>query len=185
MLINDDASVEDEGLGGSSVRTTRVGLQPCKECEERNAFVTSSVVDRRTFVSRSALAAASALLAGACAGGSNTTGPGGTPGGNGTLSVTIANYPTLGSVGGIARVDTGQGIPVAAVRTSATTFAAFSLICPHYGCTVGIAPGSFACPCHGARFASNGQWTGGQSTGNLSSLNASYDPTSGVLTITG
>lgn len=185
MLNKDNASIEDEDIGNSSARTTRAELQLCNGCEARDSFVTSSVVDRRTFVSRSALAAASALLAGACAGGSNTTGPGGTPGGNGTLSVTIANYPALGPVGGIARVDSGQGTPVAAVRTSATTFAAFSLICPHFGCTVGIASGSFACPCHGARFASNGHWTGGQSTGNLSPLNASYDPTAGVLTITG
>ncbi len=185
MLDDDEASVEHVGAGDSSPRTAPAVLQLCDGCEERSAFVASSFVDRRTFVSRSALAAATALLAGACAGGSNTTGPGGTPGGNGTLSVTIANYPALGSVGGIARVDSGQGTPVAAVRTSATTFAAFSLICPHFGCTVGIASGSFACPCHGARFASNGHWTGGQPTGNLSPLNATYDPTAGVLTITG
>lgn len=98
--------------------------------------------------------------------------------------MTVSKFPSLASVGGIARVDSGQGTPVAAVRTSATTFSAFSLICPHFGCTVGIAGGSFACPCHGARFASDGHWTGGQPTGNLTALTATYDATTDVLTIT-
>lgn len=171
----------DETLNAT---TTDSGRSFCEACEARAAQLISASVDRRTFVTRSALAAAGALLASACAGGSTPTGPGGL-GGNGTLSVQISNYPALASVGGIARVDSGQGTPVAAVRTSATTFAAFSLICPHFGCTVGIATGSFACPCHGARFASNGQWTGGQPTGNLNALKASYDATTGLLTITG
>jgi Rieske Fe-S protein len=88
----------------------------------------------------------------------------------------------LANVGGIARVDSG-GSPVAAVRTGASTFAAFSLICPHFGCTVGINGSAFLCPCHGARFGSSGAWTGGQRTSNLSSLGASYDATTDVLTI--
>lgn len=168
--------------------TTNADGSPCEECRARAAHAksppTHAPVDRREFVARSAIVAVSALLASACGGGGNATGPGGNTGGNGSLSVQVSKFPALTSVGGIARVDSGQGTPVAAVRTSATTFAAFSLICPHFGCTVGITTGSFACPCHGARFASNGQWTGGQQTGNLSALTASYDATTGVLTIT-
>ncbi len=166
---------------GSTV--TDAERRSCEGCGARDVQ-RADAIDRRAFVTRSALAAG-ALLTGACGGGSDTTAPSGSPGGNGSLSVQVSNYPTLASVGGIARVDSGQGTPVAAVRTSATTFAAFSLICPHFGCTVGIATGSFACPCHGARFASNGQWTGGQPTNNLSVLNAAYDTATGLLTITG
>jgi Rieske Fe-S protein len=95
----------------------------------------------------------------------------------------VSGFAALANVGGIARVDNG-GTPVAAVRTGASTFAAFSLICPHFGCTVGINGSSFLCPCHGARFAASGAWTGGQPTSNLSSLATSYDSTTGVLTIT-
>jgi Rieske Fe-S protein len=97
--------------------------------------------------------------------------------------VQVSSYPALANVGGIARVDNG-GVPVAAVRTGADTFAAFSLICPHFGCTVGISNGSsFLCPCHGARFTSSGAWSGGQRTSNLTALTTSYDSVAGVLTI--
>jgi Rieske Fe-S protein len=162
----------------------------CHECEVGRAgsdAVSASAVDRRQFVARSAIAAVGALLVSACGGAGSTTGPGGGGGGGGSggqLDVTVSNYPALANIGGIARVDSGQGTPVAAVRTSTTTFSAFSLICPHFGCTVGIASGSFACPCHGARFAANGRWTGGQPTGNLTSLVVAFDETTGILTIT-
>jgi len=100
-----------------------------------------------------------------------------------SLSVQVSKYPELANVGGIAEVDNG-GTPVAAVRTGASSFAAFSLICPHFGCTVGINGSAFLCPCHGAQFASTGRWIGGQQTTNLTSLGTSYNATTGVLTIT-
>lgn len=155
----------------------------CVECQQR-ATERARGVDRRTFMTGSAIAAVTALLATAsgCAGGDATTAPPVNPG-SANLSVTVANYPALATVGGIARVDSGNGTPVAAVRTGATTFAAFSLICPHFGCTVGITGPSFQCPCHGARFAASGQWTGGQRTGNLTEFPSTYDATTGVLTI--
>ena len=159
----------------------------CEECGISNAkeeVLDATAVDRRQFVARGAIAAVGALLVSACGGAGSTTGPGSGSGSGGPLDVTVSSFPALANVGGIARVDSGQGTPVAAVRTSATTFSAFSLICPHFGCTVGIASGSFACPCHGARFAANGRWTGGQPTGNLTSLTATFDATTDVLTIT-
>jgi Rieske Fe-S protein len=121
-----------------------------------------------------------ALLVTGCGGASDTTGVNTGPV---SLSVQVSGYAALANVGGIAQVDNG-GTPVAAVRTGASTFAAFSLICPHFGCTVGINGSAFLCPCHGARFASSGAWTGGQPTSNLTSLVTSYDATTGVLTIT-
>lgn len=157
----------------------------CVECQQRAAERARRGVDRRTFMTSSALAAVTALLASsatACGGGGDATGPSVSPG-SANLSVTVANYPALATVGGIARVDSGNGTPVAAVRTGASTFAAFSLICPHFGCTVGITGSSFQCPCHGARFAATGQWTGGQRTGNLTEFPATYDAATGVLTI--
>jgi Rieske Fe-S protein len=120
------------------------------------------------------------MLVAACGGTADSTAP---VIGPVSLNVQVSNYPALANVGGIARVDNG-GTPVAAVRTGDTTFAAFSLICPHFGCTVGINGSSFLCPCHGARFASTGTWIGGQHTTNLTSLATTYDATSGVLTIT-
>ena len=163
--------------------------EDCSECavqQSRRAPLTvlESLVDRRQFVAGGALAAMSAILATACGGAGGATGPGNIGGSGNQLVVNIANFPALANVGGIARVDAGHGTPVAAVRATSTTFLAFSLICPHFGCTVGIASGSFACPCHGARFASDGHWIGGQPTGNLNPLTAAYDATAGTITIT-
>jgi Rieske Fe-S protein len=140
-----------------------------------------AVSDRREFITLSAASALTALLTTACGG----TGGGdvGVVTGPVSFTVQVSSYPGLANVGGIAQVDNG-GTPIAAVRTGASTFAAFSLICPHRGCTVGINGSAFRCPCHGATFASSGLWTGGQQTANLSELTTSYDATSGVLTIT-
>jgi cytochrome b6-f complex iron-sulfur subunit len=142
----------------------------CAECAAKTS--------RREFLTASAASAVVAVLA-ACGGSgdsSTLTGPV-------SLSVQVSSYPALANVGGLARVDNG-GTPVAAARTTADTFAAFSLICPHMGCTVDISGAAFVCPCHGARFASSGAWTGGQRTSNLRSLTTSYDSSTGILTIT-
>jgi Rieske Fe-S protein len=143
----------------------------CAHCAEKAG------PSRREFLTASAAAAVATMLVAGCGGASDSTVTGPV-----ALSVQVSNYPALANVGGIARVDTG-GTPVAAVRTGATTFAAFSLICPHNGCTVGINGSAFLCPCHGARFASTGAWTGGQRTSGLSALVASYDEGTGILTI--
>lgn len=142
----------------------------------------STAPSRRDFLATSVTSAVAAVLLAACGGSpSDSTGVNTGPV---SLSVQISGYPALANVGGIARVDSG-GTPVAAVRTGADTFAAFSLICPHFGCTVGISNGSsFLCPCHGARFTSSGTWSGGQRTTNLTALATSYDAGTGVLAIT-
>jgi Rieske Fe-S protein len=136
---------------------------------------------RREFLTTSAAAAAATLLAAACGGGAGdvalTTGPV-------ALTVQVSNYPALANVGGITQIN-ASGTPLAVVRTGTDTFSAFSLICPHRGCTVAITGSSFQCPCHGARFSSTGTWTGGQRTSNLYSLSTSYDSSTGVLTING
>jgi nitrite reductase/ring-hydroxylating ferredoxin subunit len=144
----------------------------CAHCAEKAG------TSRREFITTSAASAVVAVLVAACGGGSGAT----TVTGPVSLSVDVLKYAALASIGGIARVDNG-GTPVAAVRTGASTFAAFSLICPHFRCTVGINGSAFRCPCHGAQFASTGAWIGGQRTTNLTSLAASYDATTDVLTI--
>lgn len=145
----------------------------CAHCAEKGG------TSRREFIAASAVTAVEALLT-ACGG--SASGATGVDTGSVSLSVQVSSYPALANVGGIARVDTG-GTPVAAVRTGASTFSAFSLICPHFGCTVGINGSSFLCPCHGAEFASSGAWIGGQRTTSLTSLTTSFNATTGVLTI--
>ncbi len=139
------------------------------------AEVCDACLSRRTFLAHMAVAGVAAFLAG-CAGGSST-GP------SGPLEVTVANFPPLASIGGIARVDGNSGKPIAAVRTGDSQYAAFSLVCPHQGATVGIDGSGFRCPQHGARFAADGSWTGGQPTSNLHSLPTQFDSATGILTI--
>ena len=137
--------------------------------------------NRREFLLTATASAVTAALVTGCTGGA---GGGATMTGPVALTVQVSSYPALANVGGIARVDNG-GTPVAAVRTGAASFVAFSLICPHFGCTVGINGNAFLCPCHGARFTSSGTWNGGQRTSNLRSLTATYDASTAELTING
>jgi Rieske Fe-S protein len=139
-----------------------------------------AVSDRREFLTVSAASVLTVLLTDACGG---SAGDAGIVAGPVSFSVQVSSYPALANVGGIARVDNGS-IPIGAVRTSADTFAALFLICPHRGCTVGITGSSFRCPCHGATFASTGVWTGGQQTSSLAAFSTSYDATTDTLTIT-
>ena len=81
------------------------------------------------------------------------------------VGVTIASYPALASVGGVAKVNANP--PVAIARTS-TGFVAYSLRCPHQGTTVNIVgTTSWHCPNHDALFSSTGAWTGGQRSAAL------------------
>jgi Rieske Fe-S protein len=142
-------------------------------------------LSRRAFLAETTMAAITAALTSACGdgiiGGTGIT----SPGFSGTLSVNVNDFPALGPVGGIARVDGGQTSPVAVVHTGTDTFQAFSMVCPHNGTTVNISGGGFRCPNHGATFTATGAWTGGQRTSNLFELPAVYDPATGMLQITG
>jgi Rieske Fe-S protein len=139
-------------------------------------------IDRRAFLAQTALAGVAAFLAG-CAAGSGTTGPSAF---TGPLTISVADFPALASVGGIARVDAGGrgSSPVAAVRVSDAQYAAFSMVCPHQGATIGIVGSGFLCPQHGARFSANGTWVGGQPASNLHQLTAQFDSATRELTIT-
>jgi Rieske Fe-S protein len=154
--------------------------QPAEKLYPMISCVGCAAIDRRTFLAQAGLAAGIAAFLTACATGSDMTAPGFT----GTLLVAVGDFPALSAVGGMARVDGGKGSPVAVVRTADAQYAAFSLVCPHQGATVNISGLGFQCPQHGARFASDGSWTGGQPTSSLHQLSAQFDPASGELTIT-
>jgi Rieske Fe-S protein len=143
--------------------------------------------DRRAFIARSVLASVAALLSQACGdgqiGGLAPEGEAPPPVG-GTLVVTLADFPALGAVGGIARVDEGTASPIAVARLGTSSYAAFSMICPHAGYRpIGIVTGGFKCPNHGAEFAADGSWTGGQRTRDLRSYTVAHDAGAGTLTI--
>lgn len=148
----------------------------CGHCSGGAFPGTGGKIGRRTFLAQSALLAAAAALA-AC-GVSDATAPELT----GQASIKVSDYPSLSSVGGIAMV-TIQGSPLAIVRTGTSTYVALSRICPHAGSTVNQSGNGFLCPNHGARFAADGTWVGGQPTSSLRSYATSYDAASATLTI--
>jgi cytochrome b6-f complex iron-sulfur subunit len=135
-------------------------------------------VDRRTFVSRSLLAAAAAALAACSAGSDGPT----TPTSIGGATVKISDYPALATTGGLALV-TVSGTPLAIVRTDTSTFVALSRVCPHEGGIVNSATGGFTCPVHGAHFSTTGTWLSGQRTSSLRSYATTYDAATQTLTI--
>lgn len=134
-------------------------------------------IKRREFVAYGAAALALAALA-ACGGGDALTSPSTVA----STSLKLSDYPALASVGGVATVRIGS-TPIAIVRTSASSFAAFSRICPHQGGTLDVTNTGFHCPNHGATFNASGVWIGGQRTGNLTSYPVQYDATAGALTV--
>jgi len=139
---------------------------------------------RRAFLAETTMAAVAAALTSACGNGIFGAGGGG-GGGPVDLTVTLANFAALGTVGGIARVDGNSGNPVAAIQSPAGTYRAFSMVCPHAGTTINIQGSGFRCPNHGATFTGTGTWTGGQRTSNLTELTVAYDAAAGTIHITG
>lgn len=138
--------------------------------------------DRRAFISEAARLAALTVLVSACSGGlGSVTGPG-----SSTLSkaitVKLSDYPGLANPVSAVLVN-GTNIPLALVNEGNGKYVALSLICTHQGGTVQWNGQIFICPVHGAEFASDGHWIGGQPTTNLVSFPTSYDAAAGTVTI--
>jgi cytochrome b6-f complex iron-sulfur subunit len=139
-------------------------------------------VSRREFLSAATMSAVALTLAACGSGGGDDDVTGPVPPGVGEITVRVADFPALASVGGVARVRSSP--PVALTRT-ATGLVAFSLSCTHQGTTVLInSNNTLQCPNHGAEFTSAGVWTGGQRTGNLVRLPVTADATGANATIT-
>ena len=136
-----------------------------------------SGVSRRDFIVKGSVALAITALWGCDA---SLTDPLKSP-----LTVTVADYPALATVGTAVKVWAGPKTPVGIIQSSLGDYEAFSLTCPHQGSIVSAGSGSipFACSGHGAQFNANGQWVGGQPTGNLTRYNVSFDATAGTLTV--
>lgn len=145
--------------------------------------------DRRDFLTQSLLTAVAGLLATGTVGCGldllSGTGPSLSGGLSSALTIKLADFPALAAVGGIARVDGGTGTPIAVAHTATSTYVAVSMICTHQGTTINITGNGFTCPNHGAMFAADGQWTGGQPTTSLVTYPVSYDATAGTLQIGG
>lgn len=139
---------------------------------------------RRDFVTKSAALSALAVLAGACGDIGAIFGPSDTAGTTGSkeIVVKLSDYPALAQVGASARIS-GVNPPLALVNMGSGSYVALSLACPHQGATVQSSGNGFVCPRHGARFAADGTWTGGQRTSSLRKHATTYDAQAGTVRI--
>ena len=142
-------------------------------------------LNRRDFLAKSALAAAALAVLEGC--GDGQIGPTAAKLPPGGVSVTLAEFPDLATVGAVVAVKP----EIALVRTGTTTFVAFSRICTHEGCVTDVVKSSnrFECPCHGSIFSNTGavvRGPNGQSGGirPLDQLATRFDATAGTVTIT-
>lgn len=141
-------------------------------------------LNRREFLAKSAIAAiGAAALAGVEGCGDGQIGPTATTPGLGsgeTATIKVADLPGLASTGTLVRV---PGRSIAAIRTGAATFAAFSTTCTHEGCDTDVRNNRFECPCHDSIFTNGGAVVRGPATRPLQSLPTRYDAASNTLTI--
>ena len=158
-----------------------VDIRTCGGCA-----VASAALSRRDFVSQATLAAVAVALSG-CGGGSGggPTSPPFVPKPPALptpLIITLANFPALATVGGVARVSSQP--PIALARTS-TGLVGFSLECTHAGTTVDIRSNfTLKCPNHGAEFSFDGSWTGGeQQTSSLFRVTVTPDASGATVAI--
>ena len=77
----------------------------------------------------------------------------------------------------------GASIPLIIVRTGDATFDVFNRRCPHKGTQIKVSGAGFKCPNHWAQFTRAGKWSGGLRTNDLKSVPATFDATTGVLTV--
>ncbi|HEX8724617.1 MAG TPA: ubiquinol-cytochrome c reductase iron-sulfur subunit [Gemmatimonadaceae bacterium] len=145
----------------------------------------SDCINRRDFLISSAAATAGALVMAGCGNGQfgptglKDAGPGGIPT-DGPKLVKVGDFPDLATTGLLVQVADLR----AAKRLTATTFAAYSLICTHQQCAAGVQNGTqIVCPCHGSRFDANGNVVNGPATRPLPTLTTSYDPATDILTV--
>jgi cytochrome b6-f complex iron-sulfur subunit len=142
----------------------------CKDC-----------LNRRDFLSRSALAAAALVVLDGC--GDGQIGPAAVTLGTGT-TIRLSDFPQLANVGVVVGITAERAL----VRTSATEFLGLSRVCTHQGCLTDIRNNEFECPCHGSIFSSNGSVVRGPNIasppiGPLEKLTTTYNQAAGTVTV--
>jgi Rieske Fe-S protein len=138
-------------------------------------------LNRRDFIAKATFAAAVIAALDGCGDGQiGATSPVGA--GNG-ITIRIADFPGLATVGTLVDVGSGR----AAIRTSTTAFAAFLKACTHEGTQTDVRNNRFECPNHLSIFANDGSVVRRPTTGEnippLQKLATQFDQAAGTLAI--
>jgi Rieske Fe-S protein len=145
---------------------------PCHDC-----------LNRRDFFAKSALAAVALVVAEAC--GDGQIGPSiPVHTGGAVPPFNVSKFPGLATVGVLVDI----GFERAIIKTGATTFDGFSIICTHQGCDCDVVNNRFECPCHGSIFNKDGSVLRGPNISSppiapLTKLAVTFDPATGTITI--
>ena len=84
-----------------------------------------------------------------------------------TITLPLANAPSLSAVGGVALIVTSS-VSVLVARRTEDEFAAVSAVCTHEGCTIDSFSGqTYVCRCHGSEFTTVGAVTHGPAQRSL------------------
>jgi Rieske Fe-S protein len=140
-------------------------------------------LSRREFLTRGGLAVAGAAALVAC--GDGQFGPTAAVASSAPVSIKVSSIATLATVGQLVRIEPSSAF-LAVKRTGAASFVAISTICTHQGCDTTVSTAAFDCPCHGARYDSNGHVTRQPSGGSATDLPiyaTTYDAATDTLTI--
>ena len=147
-------------------------ISNCSECS------------RRTVLKGLGVAAAVALVPGCTQGSNLPTGKTTSCGTNVCLDLNDSSNKALATPGGALLVDTNRDT-IMVIRMSSTDVIALSAICTHAGCSMNFNNSSqlLECPCHGSRFAENGQVVTGPAFRPLTTYAASLDAATHTITI--
>ncbi len=118
--------------------------------EQQKSRFEPVTIRRRSFLSLAALTSFFSAAGMALAGALRLPGPAVLPGPVRRFKV---GHPEEFAVGSETRVEEAN---FTLFRDALGVFA-ISCVCTHLGCTVGRSADGFACPCHGSRFAKNGE----------------------------
>ena len=137
-------------------------------------------LNRREFLAKSAAAAAALVVVEGC--GDGQIGPTAATPTGGSLTIRVADFPALANTNTVVAISVDRAL----VRTNATTFQAFSMICTHEGCLTDVNTRSnrLECPCHGSIFSATGAVLVGPANRSLDKLNATFDSVAGTVTVT-
>ena len=97
------------------------------------------------------------------------------------IRIDPALYPSLAQIGGRAIIAPVDRAPMVVQTIGIKQYRAFSLQCPHKGTLLDATVDGFTCPNHGARFAVDGAWLGGQGTSDMLPIAVAVEPAGTLL----